>query len=157
MPYTINQYKKIGKDFCISLNKLIEPKLFFSVLSTIRFSKNEKCSLYSKNKIKGKVLILPYISNMSNNNSNKNVTKWSDDATKNNNKNKNNVNNTNKINNYFHKIKGKMANNSIKGMNASNKSSAISYSTSTKDNSKNQSFKNTNNKLRRSFEINKHT
>ena len=157
VPYTINQYKKIGKDFCISLNKLIEPKLFFSVLSTIRFSKNEKCSLYSKNKIKGKVLILPYISNMSNNNSNKNVTKWSDDATKNNNKNKNNANSTNKINNYFHKIKGKMTNNNIKGMNASNKNSAISYSTSTKDNSKNQSFKNTNNKLRRSFEINKHS
>ena len=52
IPYTINQYKKIGKDFCISLSKLIEPKLFFSVLSTIRFSKNEKLSLYSKNKYK---------------------------------------------------------------------------------------------------------
>ena len=155
VPYTINQYRKIGRDFCVSLNKLIEPKIFFSVLSTIRFSKNEKCSLYSKKKMKGKVLILPYISSMSNNSSNNNITKCFNE-TKNSNKNKNNGNN-NKINNYFQKIKGKVTNNSMnnKGISISNKSSAMSYSSSTKDNSKNQSFKN-NYKLRKSFEINKH-
>ena len=157
VPYTINQYRKIGRDFCISLNKLIEPKIFFSVLSTIRFSKNEKCSLYSKKKMKGKVLILPYISSMSNNSSNNNITKCFNE-TKNSNKNKNKNNgNNNKINNYFQKIKGKVTNNSMnnKGISISNKSSAMSYSSSTKDNSKNQSFKN-NYKLRKSFEINKH-
>ena len=157
VPYTINQYKKIGRDFCISLNKLKDAKLFFSVLSTIRFSKNEKCSLYSKkrNKIKGKAIILPYINNISNNSSNKNETKWSEEQTNNN----NNSNKNNKMKNYFNKIKGNIANNSMnnKGMNISNKSNAMSYSSSTKDNSKNQSFKNTNNKLRRSFEINKHS
>jgi hypothetical protein len=157
VPYTINQYRKIGRDFCVSLNKLIEPKIFFSVLSTIRFSKNEKCSLYSKKKMKGKVLILPYISSMSNNSSNNNITKCFNE-TKNSNKNKNKNNgNNNKINNYFQKIKGKVTNNSMnnKGISISNKSSAMSYSSSTKDNSKNQSFKN-NYKLRKSFEINKH-
>ena len=70
IPYTINQYKKIGRDFCISLNKLIEPRIFFSVLSTVRFSKNEKCSLYSKTKAKAKGLLLPYINNMTNNTNN---------------------------------------------------------------------------------------
>ena len=71
VPFTINQYKKIGKDFCISLNKLVDTKIFFSVLSTIRFSKNEKYSLYSKNKVKAKDLLLPYINN---NNSNLNFS-----------------------------------------------------------------------------------
>ena len=70
IPFTINTYKKIGKDFCNALNKLIDPKIFFSVLSTIRFSKNEKCSLYNKNKVKGKMLFLPYINNIGNNISN---------------------------------------------------------------------------------------
>ena len=48
IPFTINQYKKIGRDFCISLNKLIAPKIFFSVLSSIRANKKEKYSYYSK-------------------------------------------------------------------------------------------------------------
>ena len=154
MPFTINQYKKIGKDFCISLNKLIEPKIFFSVLSTIRFSKNEKCSLYSKTK--AKAIYLPYINN---NNSNINISnnESSNSLNSNNNiKNKNNKNgNNNKINNYFHKIKGKITNTSMnskgKGNNSNNKSNGISK-LSTKDISKNQSFK-YKTKLRNSFEI----
>ena len=115
IPFTINQYKKIGKDFCVSLNKLIEPKIFFSILSTIRFSKNERSSLYSKNKIKDKALVLPYINNLNNNNNNtnnnnihysmsgsSNITKANKSNNKSNNKNINN-NNNNKTNNYFRK------------------------------------------------------
>ena len=155
IPFTINQYKKIGKDFCISLNKLVDPKIFFSVLSTIRFSKNEKCSLYSKNKVKTKDLLLPYINN---NNSNLNFSnnEWQND-TKSNKQNNNKIENNNRINNYFHKIKGKISNNSMnyKGINLSNKSSGISNIINTKDNIKNQSFK-YKNKLRKSFEITKH-
>jgi hypothetical protein len=158
IPYTINQYKKIGKDFCVSLDKLIEPKIFFSVLSTIRFSKNEKCSLYSKTKAKGKFIVLPYIKNSNNitnlDSSNKyNKMKENKKSTYNNKK-----SNNNKINNYFHKTNKKMTNNSTnnKGFGLSNKSSEISNS-STKDSSKNQSFKYNNNKLRRSFEITKYS
>ena len=149
IPFTINQYKKIGKDFCISLNKLIEPRIFFSVLSTIRFSKNEKCSLYSKTKAKAKGLFLPYINNITNN-TNNNI-KYSMDGSSNvtrSNKQKKKINGTNnsssnKINNYFHKLNGKVSNNSInsKGINSNNKNGAISNSASTKDNNKNQSFK----------------
>ena len=159
IPYTINQYKKIGKDFCVSLNKLIEPKTFFSVLSTIRFSKNEKSSLYSKNKAKGKILILPYIKNSNkitnlNYSNDDNMRKTNKQNTYNNNK----KSNCDKINNYFHKVSDKIANKSInnKGFGLSNKSSGISNSASTKDNSKSQSFKSNKNKLRKSFEITKH-
>ena len=70
IPFTISQYRKVGKDFCISLNKLTDPKIFFSVLSTVRFSKHEKGSLYSKSKNKTRELLLPCISNMINNNMN---------------------------------------------------------------------------------------
>ena len=138
IPFTINSYKKIGKDFCIALNKLIDPKIFFSVLSTIRFSKNEKCSLYNKNKVKGKMLFLPYINNLGgstnnlNNNNNYNNNKDKDKANNNsmnsanmaksmksnNNNNNNNVsknNSNNKINNYFHKLSGKPQNSNNNG------------------------------------------
>ena len=70
IPFTISQYRKVGRDFCISLNKLSDSKIFFSVLSTIRFSKHEKASLYSKSKNKTRELILPNISNMININTN---------------------------------------------------------------------------------------
>ncbi len=99
IPYTINQYKKIGKDFCVSLNKLIEPRIFFSVLSTVRFSKNEKCSLYSKTKAKAKGLLLPYINNMTNNtnnNINSSMNGSSNGVKSNNNIIKKNNNNNNK-------------------------------------------------------------
>jgi hypothetical protein len=190
IPYTINQYKKIGKDFCISLNKLIEPKIFFSVLSTVRFSKNEKCSLYSKSKAKAKGLLLPYINNITSNTNNNisssmngtsNATKGNSNTNKkNNNYNKNgntsnnhnhnnyinnNYHNNNKIdnkvniNNYFHKLNGKIVNNNVnnnnKGLIKTSKNFGISNSASTKDNSKNHSFKYNN--IRRSFEIYKHS
>ena len=162
IPFTINQYKKIGKDFCISLNKLIEPRIFFSVLSTIRFSKNEKCSLYSKTKAKAKGLLLPYINNITNNtNNNINYSmNGSSNVTKSNKQKKkingNNNSSNNKINNYFHKLNGKISNNSInnKGLNPNNKNGGITNSASTKDNNKNHSFKYNN--IRRSFEMYKH-
>ena len=126
IPFTINTYKKIGKDFCNALNKLIDPKIFFSVLSTIRFSKNEKCSLYNKNKVKGKMLFLPYINNIGNNisnninynNNNSNYSMNNGNMPKSN-KSNNNINNKNenknensnsRINNYFHKLSGKINN-----------------------------------------------
>ena len=60
IPFTINQYKKIGRDFCISLNKLIAPKIFFSVLSSIRANKKEKYSYYSKKYTIENFLLPPY-------------------------------------------------------------------------------------------------
>ena len=183
IPFTINSYKKIGKDFCIALNKLIDPKIFFSVLSTIRFSKNEKCSLYNKNKVKGKMLFLPYINNLGgstnnlNNNNNYNNNKDKDKANNNsmnsanmaksmksnNNNNNNNVNknnSNNKINNYFHKLSGKPQNsnnNGNKGVLNKYKSGIISNSAICKDNNKNNSFKYNGNKMRKSFETMKHS
>jgi hypothetical protein len=182
IPFTINTYKKIGKDFCIALNKLIDPKIFFSVLSTIRFSKNEKCSLYNKNKVKGKMLFLPYINNLggstnnlnnSSNNNNINLNKGNTNYSmnsgnmaknmkSNNNNNNNNVsknNSNNKINNYFHKLSGKTQNNNSNNNKAvlnKYKSGIISNSAMYKDNNKNNSFK-YNNKMRKSFEAIKHS
>ena len=179
IPFTINGYKKIGKDFCIALNKLIDPKIFFSVLSTIRFSKNEKCSLYNKNKVKGKMLFLPYINNLggstnnlNNANNNININKANNSVNSGNNLSKNNkANNTNnngnnniiknnsnnKINNYFHKLSGKINTNvnSSKGVNSKYKNNMISNSVINKDNNKNNSFK-YNGKMRKSFEAIKH-
>ena len=186
IPFTINGYKKIGKDFCIALNKLIDPKIFFSVLSTIRFSKNEKNSLYNKNKVKGKVLFLPYINNIggstnninnSNNNGNSNINKGNSNnsmnsgnniskSSKTNNFNSNNGNSisknnsNNKINNYFHKMSGKINTNnntnSNKAIIPKYKSGVLINSAMNKDNNKNNSYRN-NNKLRKSFEVIKHS
>ena len=176
IPFTINTYKKIGKDFCNALNKLIDPKIFFSVLSTIRFSKNEKCSLYNKNKVKGKMLFLPYINNIGNNisnninynNNNSNYSMNNGNMPKSN-KSNNNINNKNenknehsnsRINNYFHKLSGKINNsNNVnnKGVISKYKTNIISNSGYSKDNNKNNSFKyNSSNKIRRSFEAMKH-
>ena len=152
LPFTINQYKKIGKDFCISLNKLIEPKIFFSVLSTIRFSKNEKCSLYSKSK--AKAIYLPYISKNSNKNISNKESSNNNSKSNTNIKNKNNKNeDNNKINNYLYKLKGKITNTSInnKEINLSNKNIGKSSFSSSKDISKTQSFQQ-NKKLKNSFE-----
>jgi len=162
-PYTINQYKKIGRDFCVSLNKLSEPKLFFSVLSTIRFSKNEKCSLYSKNRAKEKNLILPNIHNLNNATNNNihysvsGVSNMAKNKKQNNNKSNNNKNLiNNKINNYFHKLNRNINNNGANMNNkinniTNNKFSGITNSASNKS----HSFK-YNNKLRKSFEMAKH-
>ena len=149
IPFTINQYKKIGKDFCISLNKLIDPKIFFSVLSTIRFSKNEKCSLYSKSK--AKAIYLPNANNNSIINISNNET-LNSSKSNNNIKNKNNKNENNKINNYFHKSIGKITNTSInnKAINLGKKSSRIS-NLSAKNINKNRNFK--KHKDNNSFEI----
>ena len=166
IPYTINLYKKIGKDFCISLNKLIEPKIFFSILSTIRFSKNEKCSLYSKNKYKGKLVYLPYINNMINNSKNNldysnNESENKTKSKKKNKKNKNinnKINNTNEKNNYFQKLNTSNYIMNSKGINLAKKTSnGISYSfscTKDKDDAKNNNLK-YNSKLRRSSKIEK--
>ena len=165
-PYTINQYKKIGRDFCVSLNKLSEPKIFFSVLSTIRFSKNEKSSLYSKNRAKEKNLILPNIRNLNNTTSNNihysvsGVSNMKINKKPNNNKsnNKNLINN--KINNYFQKL-NKNNNNNVANLSnkisnnitniANNKYSGITNSASNKS----HSFK-YNYKLKKCFEMTKH-
>ena len=175
IPFTINGYKKIGKDFCIALNKLIDPKIFFSVLSTIRFSKNEKNSLYNKNKVKGKMLFLPYINNIGgstnninsiNNNNNNNSKSSKSNNNFNNNNGNNNIiknNSNNKINNYFHKVSGKINTNNNgnnngngKGVMPKYKSGVLINSAMNKDNNKNNSYR-YNNKLRKSFEVIKHS
>ena len=154
IPFTINEYKKIGKDFCISLNKLIEPKIFFSILSTIRFSKNEKSSLYSKNKYEEKLLYLPSIYNLSNNINNNNVNnsnnrKSSFKITKNKNANKNDkITNKNETNNY----KLNISNNTMN--DKGNLTKKMNSSTSSKVNIKNNILQ-YNNKLRRTFKIEK--
>ena len=157
IPYTINQYKKIGKDFCISLSNLIEPKLFFSVLSTIRFSKNEKISLYSKNNYKGKLTNLPYINNIGNNTNNNNLKysgkgKSTFKMTKNKKQNKNNKYiNHSETNNYYYKISNNTMND--KGTKLTKK---VNSSSSTKEHI-NYNYNNLkyNNKSRRSFKIKK--
>jgi hypothetical protein len=133
IPFTINTYKKIGKDFCIALNKLIDPKIFFSVLSTIRFSKNEKCSLYNKNKVKGKMLFLPYINNIGGSTNNLN------------NNNNNNGNNNNNNNN----------NNGNKGNNNNSMNSGNNFSKSSKTNNLNINNNNGNNNITKSNSNNK--
>jgi len=145
------------------LNKLSEPKIFFSVLSTIRFSKNEKCSLYSKNRAKEKNLILPNIHNLNNTTSNNihysvsGVSNMTKNKKQSNNKSINNKNLiNNKINNYFQKLNkntnnnGVIMNNKINNI-TSNKFTGITNSASNKS----HSFK-YNNKLRKSFEMTKH-
>jgi hypothetical protein len=135
------------------LNKLSEPKIFFSVLSTVRFSKNEKCSLYSKNKAKDKNLISP---NFINNNIHYSVNGMSN-RTKKNKKDNNKINNKNMTNNhfnnnYFHRLSKNIndTNNKINNI-PSSKSNGITSS----DNIKSQSFK-YNSKIRKSFEMKKH-
>ena len=41
-PFTIELYKKIGKDFCIALSKLINNKIYIAVLNNIRVEKKDK-------------------------------------------------------------------------------------------------------------------
>jgi hypothetical protein len=146
-PYTINQYKKIGRDFCVALNKLSEPKTFFSVLSTIRFSKNEKCSLYSKNKAKEKNLISP---NLFNNNIHYSVNGAFNTTKKNKKDNNKNTTNNKFNNNYCHRLSKNINDN---GINSNNKRNNISNNKNGITNSasnKSQSFKY---KIRKSFEM----
>ena len=144
IPYTISQYRKIGKDFCVSLNKLTDPKTFFCTLSTIRFSKHEKGSLYSKSKNKAKELILPSI-----NNNNGNLIVCHD----------NNNNFVNKDNNNHKHIKQ----NFIKGESfivKDNNNNIVRSNTRKKGSISNQSNNMNvvnNKKQKKSVEINKHS
>jgi len=52
-PFTIELYKKIGKDFCIALSKLINNKIYIAVLNNIRVEKKDK-EILGKKKKKGK-------------------------------------------------------------------------------------------------------
>ena len=144
-PYTINQYKKIGRDFCVALNKLSEPKIFFSVLSTIRFSKNGRSSLYSKNSAKVQNLISPNIINNNIHNSVNGVT----NNTKKNKKDNNKINHKNVTNNKF--------NTNDNGIHTNNKINNISnnknYGITNSPSNKSQSFK-YNSKIRN--EMKKH-
>ena len=156
IPFTINGYKKIGKDFCIALNKLIDPKIFFSVLSTIRFSKNEKNSLYNKNKVKGKMLFLPYINNIggstnninsinnnNNNGNNNNINKGNNNNNINNSMNAgNNISKSSKSNNNFNNNNG---NNNIIKNNSNNKINNYFHKVSGKINTNNNGNNNNGN------------
>ena len=81
IPYSIEQYKKIGKDFCISLYKLNNPKIYFVIYNSLRLTtKTEKNTNEKKNKKSNfKNLVLPlinfgYNNQISNhNNINKNI------------------------------------------------------------------------------------
>ena len=63
MPFTIEQYKKVGRDFGISLYKLSIPKIYYLSYNSVRV--NEAKSNIGNNangkKIKGKYLFLPMI------------------------------------------------------------------------------------------------
>ena len=61
-PFTIELYKKIGKDFCITLSKLINSKIYFSVLNSVRSEKKEKEKEKEKDIKKNKENLLPIIS-----------------------------------------------------------------------------------------------
>ena len=75
-PFNIELYKKIGKDFCITLSKLINSKIYFSVLNSVRCEKREKEKEKEKDMKKNKENVLPIISHkISINNGNSNITR----------------------------------------------------------------------------------
>ena len=63
IPFSIEQYKKVGRDFGISLNKLNNPKIYYMTYNSVRV--NEKKISFMKylnyKKMKGKNLLLPMI------------------------------------------------------------------------------------------------
>jgi len=61
-PFNIELYKKIGRDFCITLSKLINSKIYFSVLNSVRSEKKEKEKEKEKDLKKNKENLLPIIS-----------------------------------------------------------------------------------------------
>lgn len=63
MPFTIELYKNIGKDFCVALSKMINNKMFYTVLSFVKNEKKER----KKNKENVKKNV---VSNCNNNNNN---------------------------------------------------------------------------------------
>ena len=63
VPFTIEQYKKVGRDFGISLYKLSIPKIFYLSYNTVRVNETKINVGNNANgkKIKGKYLFLPMI------------------------------------------------------------------------------------------------
>ena len=59
IPFSIEQYKKVGRDFGISLNKFCTPKYFYLSYNAVRANENK--INFTKNKIKRKDLFLPMI------------------------------------------------------------------------------------------------
>ena len=76
-PFNIELYKKIGKDFCITLSKLINSKIYYSVLNSVRNEKREKDKDLKKNKDNNNMLPLINHKNsiVSNSSLNSNITK----------------------------------------------------------------------------------
>ena len=77
-PFTIELYKKIGKDFCIALSKLVNTKIYFEMLNLIKIEKKDKENKIKERKkgkkksTKDKDVVLPLITNVNNNNNNNN-------------------------------------------------------------------------------------
>ena len=77
-PFTIELYKKIGKDFCIALSKLVNTKIYFEMLNLIKIEKKDKENKIKERKkgkkksTKDKDIVLPLITNVNNNNNNNN-------------------------------------------------------------------------------------
>ena len=75
-PFTIELYKKIGKDFCIALSKLVNTKIYFEMLNLIKIEKKDKENKIKERKkgkkksTKDKDIVLPLITNVNNNNNN---------------------------------------------------------------------------------------
>ena len=78
VPFTIEQYKKVGRDFGISLYKLSIPKIYYLSYNTVRINETKVNVGNNANgkKIKGKYLFLPMINpNSAMNNYNFNYNK----------------------------------------------------------------------------------
>ena len=59
IPFSIEQYKKVGRDFGISLNKFCVPKIYYLSYNAVRANENKLH--FGNKKIKGKDLFLPMI------------------------------------------------------------------------------------------------
>ena len=116
IPFSIKQYKKVGWDFGISLNKFNIPKIYYLSYNAVRANEN-KINLAPK-KMKGKYLFLPMINTnngLINYNFNYNriniqsLSKGINSVNNNNNEqnNKNGNNNFNKKNSFKNKISDK--------------------------------------------------
>ena len=107
IPFSIEQYKKVGRDFGISLNKFCVPKIYYLSYNAVRANENKLH--FGNKKIKGKDLFLPMINinnglpNYNLNNYNKiNVPVFS--KGNNNEQNFKNINNYNKKNIFKNKV-----------------------------------------------------
>ena len=105
IPFTIEQYKKVGRDFGISLNKFSIPKIYYFTYNSVRINEN-KLNFGKNKKIKGKDLFLPMINTnnvLLNYNYNKNpgYSKGINSAHNNNDQNNNKNGNGKVTKNYF--------------------------------------------------------